>query len=87
MPSAPRAAYCPTCQHRDERTGRCRDLPDTYTSQAPIVCTSYDGPPLEDTGSVRCTVCGQPTPPHPDGPQVPIACSVACYDRRHKEDT
>jgi hypothetical protein len=44
-----RNAYCPTCRHRDERTGRCRDVPPyDYMSPAPIVCTAYDGPPLED---------------------------------------
>jgi hypothetical protein len=40
-------AYCPTCRHRDDRTGRCRDL-DEPTSPAPIRCTAYDGPPLDD---------------------------------------
>jgi hypothetical protein len=41
-------AHCPQCRHRDPRTGRCRELPETYASQAPIRCTAYDGPPLPD---------------------------------------
>ncbi len=41
-------AYCPQCRHRDPRTGRCREIPETYASHAPIVCTEYDGPPLDD---------------------------------------
>ncbi len=45
--SAP-TAYCPTCRHRDPRTGRCRDVPPyDYVYQAPIACTAYDGPDLD----------------------------------------
>lgn len=49
MPSAPRTpnAYCPDCRHRDPCTGRCREL-DAPASLAPIICTAYDGPPVED---------------------------------------
>ncbi len=47
MPRPAPTAYCPTCRHRDPRTGRCREV-DEPASLAPIRCTEYDGPALED---------------------------------------